>query len=104
MNEILFEVTKAVVVICAMLLTAYIIPFLKAKVKESKYADLASWVCEAVKWAEQTFKGNGMGAEKKRQVLGFLTKYANDKGISITQEQLDVLIESAVNAMNKGKK
>ena len=43
MNEILFEVTKAVVVICAMLLTAYIIPFLKAKVKESKYADLASW-------------------------------------------------------------
>ena len=73
MNEILFEITKAVVVICAMLLTAYIIPFLKAKVKESKYADLASWVCEAVKWAEQTFKGSGMGAEKKRQVQSMPT-------------------------------
>lgn len=99
MNEIIFEILKCVVIVAIILITRYAIPLLRSKIEQSKYAELVEWVKEAVRWAEQTMEG---GAFKKEQVVAFLTTLAFEKGINISQEQLDVLIEAAVKAMKGG--
>lgn len=49
----------------------------------------------AVSAAEQVFKGPGRGAEKKKYVEEWLT----DHGMTVDDEKLDALIESAVYAL-----
>lgn len=66
-----------------------------------RYA-LEKWITAAVKAAQMIFEP-GMGAEKKLYVLDFL----NDKffmkflTFSLTEEQLDALIEAAVLELKK---
>lgn len=101
MSDILFEVLKCVIIISIMLITRYAIPYLNARVQESKYAEIVEWAKSAVLMAEQTITKEKSGAEKKRIVVDFLKRILISKNISITDEQLDTLIESAVYAMKK---
>lgn len=103
MNDITFNVLKIVVSVTFALVSYYLIPVLKEKVKEAKYKDLLEAVRVAVEAAEQTFKMSGMGKVKKEDVLAYVTDYLNKKNMNITEEQLDKLIESAVFQLNKEK-
>lgn len=101
MNEMLFEILKAVLMLAIVLLTRYAIPYVKSLVEDSKYSWLAKWVELSVKSAEQTILGNKTGAEKKAFVTDFIKKLLIQKNITISDEQLNTLIESAVYIMNK---
>jgi len=100
MNEITFNILKIVISVSAALISAYVIPLLKAKIAESRDRRLLEMVELAVKAAEQTIKGAGTGALKKEEVITFVTKWMVSHGIMISEEQLDQLIEAAVYAMN----
>lgn len=102
MDKILFEILKCVVIISTLLITRYLVPYLAAKIKDTRYADFVKTVKDAVQFAEQTI-GAGNGAEKKIVVVNFLTQLAKEYNLSITPEQINVLIESAVFAMKEGK-
>ena len=104
MNEVLFEILKAAVVLAAVILVRYAVPYLKMRVEESKYAWLVKWAEIAVRSVEQTITGSGDGAEKKAVVTKFLKEMLARKNIDISDSQLDNLIEAAVFAMNQGKK
>ena len=104
MNDVLFEILKAVVVLAVILLFRYAIPYVKLLVEDSKYAWLVKWVELSVKSAEQTILGDKSGAEKKAIVTEFIRGLLINKNISISDEQLNTLIESAVFEMNGGKK
>ena len=101
MNDIIFEVIKSLVVIAAMVLVRYAVPYLKAQVKNSNLAWIYDWAVYAVKAAEQTNTGTGMGSTKKAIVKEFLIKVAAESGAEITDAQLENLIESAVYAMKQ---
>lgn len=101
MNDILFEVLKAVSIIAIMIIVRYAVPYMKEQVSKSKYAHVVDLVSKAVMMAEQTIIGSKTGAEKKAIVVDFLKRMLCEKNISITDEQLDTLIEAAVFAMNK---
>ena len=101
MNELTFNVLKIVVSVVSALVAVYLIPFIKTKTAEAKYEKLLHIVSVAVRAAEQTIKGSGQGAVKKEEVITFVTKWMVNQGISITQEQLEQLIEAAVYSMNK---
>ena len=101
MNDLTFNLLKIVISIAIALITTYLVPFIKNKIQQDKYAELLQMVNVAVLAAEQTFKGSGMGALKKEEVIGFVTKWMNDRGVIISEEQLSNLIEAAVYAMNK---
>ena len=45
---------------------------------------------------EQTLQKSGMGAEKKKRVIAFVSSWLEDKGVRISEDQLDKLIEAAV--------
>lgn len=100
MNELTFNILKIVVSISAALISAYVIPLLRAKLADMKYQRLLEVVETAVKAAEQTITGSGMGHVKKEEVLNFVRSWLLSHGIVITEEQLDQLIEAAVYAMN----
>ena len=103
MNDILFEVLKSTIIIVIILITRYLVPYLKMEVQTSKYAELVDWVEKAVKDAEQTITESGKGDLKKQKVADFIIKYAIDKGVNITYEQVSVLIEAAVKTMKDGE-
>lgn len=104
MNEILFEVLKAAVVVAVILLVRYAVPFIKARIETSEYDWIIKWAEIAVRSAEQTILGSGTGKDKKAIVTEFLKKLLISKNISLSDEQLDNLIEAAVFAMNEGKR
>jgi len=101
MNDIIFEVIKSLVVIAVMVLVRYAVPYLKAQVKNSDLSWLYDWAVYAVKAAEQTNTGTGMGSTKKAIVKEFLTKITTESGVAITDAQIENLIESAVYAMKQ---
>jgi hypothetical protein len=87
----LTPILKALVTLCAVLITAYVIPWLKARGGVAGLESLLAWVDVAVKAAEQLYT-SADGAEKKRYVLNFL----QGKGYSIDTDEVDNAIEAAV--------
>ena len=103
MNDLTFNILKIVISVCTALFAYYVIPFIKGKIQSDKYDELLTMIDIAVRAAEQTTKGSGMGPVKKEDVMIAMTGWLNEKGIKMSQKQLSDLIEAAVFNMNKGE-
>jgi LL-H family phage holin len=101
MENVMYQILSLVLTIIGLIITYYVIPILRSKVSDEKLSIVEMWVNIAVAAAEQ-MKVAGLlpdGQEKKEYVLQFI----RDKGITITDEELDALIEAAVYEINKAK-
>ena len=98
MNDVVFEILKAVLVLVIILIAKYLVPWIKLQVEHEW---LLKWVELAVRSAEQTVLGDKTGPEKKAIVTKFLKEQLQQKNISISDEQLNTLIEAAVYAMKQ---
>ena len=96
MNEITFDILKIVISVCATIITVYAVPYLKTLKEDRRYAQILEMVEVAVRAAEQTIKGSGKGMEKKKEVENIIYAWLMEKGIEITPEQINQLIECAV--------
>ena len=103
MNDILFELLKATVIVVTIIISRYLVPYLKMKIEASKYVDIVNWVEKAVRAVEQTTKETGKGEEKKEKVINFIMDYAANNNIDISYDQVDALIEAAVKSMKDGE-
>lgn len=100
MSEIHLYIIELFVMIIGTIITYYIVPFLKAKAENSQYAEAIKAMKEAVKAAEQKISESGQGKAKKAYVLSSVSKFLESKGIHITEDQLEVLLEAAVWSIN----
>lgn len=91
------KIIEAIITLIMALLTTVLIPYLKSKISESKYAELKVWVKAAVNAAEMIYTESGKGKEKKEYVLKFL----ESKGFILDEDVLDVIIESSVLELKK---
>ena len=98
MNEILFELLKLIVMIAVLLVMRYAIPWLRARIGAEKIAEIEKWAKKAVLMAQQVY-WNKSGEERKEIVTEFLREMLIAKNISISGEQLEILIEAAVKQM-----
>ena len=96
MNELTFDLLKIVISVCAAIITVYAVPYLKTLKEDRRYAQILEMVDVAVRAAEQTIKGAGKGVEKKKEVESIIYAWLMEKGIEITPEQINQLIECAV--------
>lgn len=96
MNELTFDLLKIVISVCAAIITVYAVPYLKTLKEDRRYAQILDMVDVAVRAAEQTIKGAGKGMEKKKAVENVLYAWLLERGIEITPEQLNNLIECCV--------
>lgn len=99
MNEVVFKIILAVISILGTILTGVIVPYVKEKLGNEKLAKYEYWASMAVECAEMMFKEQGMGVEKKEYVVNFLNEMFNKNKVVITEEQLNILIESCVKEM-----
>ena len=99
MKEIDFTpIFEAIITIVSLLVTSFLIPYIKQKLSVEKYEDLKKWVNVGVKAAEQIY-GSKTGQEKKEYVVSFL----KSKGITFDIDEVSALIESEVYKLtNKG--
>ena len=99
MDDGLFQIILAVIPVLCTVLTAYIVPYIKAKIGTENLSKYEYWVNIAVKAAEMIWTETGHGADKKQYVVDFMNNMFNSKKIIITEEQINLLIESAVKNM-----
>lgn len=103
MDDRLFQLILALIPVLGTILTVYIIPLLKEKIGNEKLEKYKEWATMAVKCAEMLWTESGKGQDKKAFVLEYLNNLFNSKKTVITDEQLNVLIEAAVEELNKEK-
>lgn len=89
-------IVKVLIPILGAILTYLIVPFLKSKTTKEQRDNIYFWVKIAVGAAEQIYAEKGQGKLKKEYVVDFLV----NKGVKITIQELDVLIEAAVKELN----
>lgn len=104
MREDLFSLILSVIPVLGAILTLYIIPLLKEKIGNEKLEKCKEWTMMAVKAAEMLWTETGMGADKKAYVVEFLTDMCNKHSLTITEQQMDVLIEACVKQLKLDEK
>jgi len=99
MDERLFQIILMLLPILGAIITGFIIPFIREKIGAEKLAKYEYWANLAVRAAEMLWKESGRGAEKKQYVIDFLNNMFNKNKIVITEQQIEILVESAVKQM-----
>ena len=100
MDEYILLLVRVITTVVVVILTKHVIPILKEKYQLHVDDKVKRVIKDAVEAAEQTIKGSGKGPLKKEEVLKYVIKFLDDQNISVNQDILDTLIESAVFAMN----
>jgi hypothetical protein len=96
MNEIIFDICRILATIAGLIVACYVVPALKALIRRYVDDDITGFINSAVYAAQQTLSDNNM---KKKYVLKVVREWLESHKITITDEQLEILIESAVLAM-----
>ena len=102
MNGILFEILRLVVLLAVFVVTCYLIPWIRGKIGQDRLDEVTKWVNAAVLMAQQVYYARS-GAERKAIVVDLLKDILMAKNISISDDQLDLLIEAAVKQMKMGE-
>lgn len=107
MDTLIFNVLVAVVVALIGVITKSLLPFLRAKkdeamarLRRTRWAWAADIVDAAVRAVEQTLSEELHGDDKKYAAASQIRKILGQNGLSLTEDQIDTLIEAAVQAMN----
>ena len=98
MNDMVLEILRVVVMLAVLVLTRYIVPWIKAKIGADQMEEVRTWVNTAVLMAQQVYEAKP-GPERKAIVVEIIRGMLIKKNIDISAEQLDMLIEAAVKAM-----
>lgn len=98
MSDITLEILKLIIMVAVLVVTRYLIPWMKTKIDSEKLNQIAEWAAKAVLKVQQVYWSKD-GAERKAIVTQFLKEILTAKNISISDEQLDTLIEAAVKQM-----
>ena len=101
--DLIVALTCGVVTWAIQTVIKHVIPFVETKLKESQYSWAADIIANAVRAFEQTVTGSKRGEEKFEYVMDFVNRELSKLGIKLSEQQITVLIEAAVQAMNAEK-
>lgn len=94
-------IIQTVIMLVSMIMTIILIPYIKTKTTNEKIAKISTVINAAVRGAEQIFVGTGLGAKKKEYVIQFLKDNGYIADLDAISEEINLMIEAAVNEMNK---
>lgn len=95
MSEITFEALKLVIMVVSLVVARYLIPWLKASVDEHNMEQIITIVESAVQMAQQVHSSES-GEKRKEIVTEYVHKMLLKKGLTLSEEELDTLIEAFV--------
>lgn len=99
-NDLLTIIVQAIAIMAGAILIRYVAPLLIQMLRSHNYMLAADIVETAVQAAEQTIRGYHRGEERYRFAIERIRRALNEKGINIPIEQIDLMIEAAVYALN----
>lgn len=94
-EELLTFIVKLVLALLSVIITSYVIPWLKAKIESTKYNDLMIFIEKFVESAEKIYTPE-QWRDKKSYVLRLAEEYAQSHNVDITAPELNALIEGWV--------
>lgn len=101
-HELVSVIIKAIVAILSVMVTTVIVPYIKQRLGDDKYAELTNYVEWAVRCAEQIYTPE-QWAEKKDYVMTYIIAKAAELKIELTEEDINILIEGVVHLIKKDK-
>lgn len=102
-NELFIKIIGAVLTIAVSLITAFVIPWIKSKMNQTQLEKLDYYLNLAVRCANQIYTPE-QWIEKKNYVTHYITdKVNNGLKLSLTSEDIDLLIEGVVNSVKESK-
>ena len=101
-HEVVSVIIKAVIAILSVVITTVVIPYIKNKMGEDKYAELVNYVEWAVRCAEQLYTPE-QWAEKKDYVMKYILEKAKEMNINLTENDINILVEGIVNLVKHDK-
>lgn len=106
-ERLVFNILMALVVAIAGIVAKELLPYLKqkqleftARLRKTQWAFAADIVDAVVRAVEQTVSDEVHGPGKKDIAVRYIQELLRQNDINVTTEQLDALIEAAVQAMN----
>ena len=102
MNNIdLTPIFQAIIALLAALVTYKLIPWIKTKISAHDMETITFWVRFAVRCADQLFTPEEW-EQKKKYVMSYVIDMAKKLKIDLTEQDLNILIEAAVNSLHHG--
>ena len=107
MNTMIFNILMALVVALIGIVTRQLLPYLKekkeeatAKIRQTQWAWCADIIDAVVRAVEQTVSDEIHGDDKKAEAILLIGHIFYQAGLHMSDEQIDALIEAAVQEMN----
>ena len=97
-TELITKLVEAIVTVVIVLISAYVIPWLKGKIGEDKYNQIVAFAETCVRSAEKIFP-SAQSMQKKEYVVEMVQKKAEEIGITITQDEINAIVEGCVHAI-----
>lgn len=101
-NELVSVIIKSIVAILSVVVTTVIVPYIKQRLGDDKYAELTNYVEWAVRSAEMLYTPEEW-AEKKEYVMNYIIAKAGELNIELTENDINVLVEGIVHLIKKDK-
>ena len=98
-DQIIFDAMCAIVGVVAIVIARYVVPWLKLHISEKQRNDIAFWAEKAVMYAEKMMQFSE-GPFRKEAVFDFLKTVRDSEKLPIDDDQLEILIEAAVKALD----
>lgn len=99
MNEYVFNILLTLIMAVVTAVARYLIPYVRTKLQNSKYA-WAVEIVESVVYAIEQTHGAALGYDKKQMATGTIRKLLSASGLYLSDDQISILIESVVGVMN----
>lgn len=96
MHEYIVDLLVFLITVCGIIITKTVIPYLKSLIKASQYAEIFDIVETAVKAAEQKCTVPKQGKAKKADVYAYISHWLDDRGIRLSEDDIERMIEAAV--------
>lgn len=96
--ELITKIVEAVVTILLALISAYVIPWLKNKVGDDKYATIVEFAEIVVRSAEKLYTPEEW-EKKKEYALELVMAKADAIGLKLGYDEINAIIEGAVQAV-----
>ncbi len=110
MPNLVFNILMALITVFAGAIANELMPYLRArkeeataKIRQTQWAWAADIIDAVVRAVEQTVSEGIHGEGKKQLAVNYINQLFEQAGLSLPPQQVDALIEAAVQSMNTGK-
>ena len=101
-SSLFVKLLMGILSICSVLVTVYLLPYIKTKISTEDMKKLLNYAAIAVRCAEQIYTKE-QWQEKKEYVMDYCMKIINEKlHIDVTYDELDTIVEGIVNEVKHG--